>query len=280
MALWPSVAVTLLAACGQASVFDRRYELNLRVVRHAWANPGAANITVANEVWQLGAIEFYDALNLDSALQLPEDSCGLEVKLVASDVTDQALVPDSTLVLLYRTILGADTLYHPTGEAIGYFTPFMPPNYAWDTVPVFILPYLGVEVGPGQVDRISVIGYADPNPSGVLAPSVWLNSYYILLFNEASTLAHELGHLLVDLPPFAIFDDNATPFLNIMTLPIGVMKYRRRAGFALALEQLPADEMNVRQLVSVANAAPAVQNQCELAKFYGANVSEIWEIPE
>jgi hypothetical protein len=103
-----------------------------------------------------------------------------------------------------------------------------------------------------------------------MASSVWLADHDIQLTGVQSVLAHELGHLL---PPITVCDDNATAFVNIMDYPDGRMKYRRVPGFGLALEEVPTNDTNIRQLIEV--KATFIHNQCSFALMPAANVIRI-----
>jgi hypothetical protein len=266
------VAAAFLHGCGPLQTNDERYELHLRLIKHETvASWSAANVTVANQVWQSSVIEVYDSASTDSAVSVPwpQDTCGLTILTKMQENTSEPMTNDSVLVL--KEMLSDSSEVYAT-DAENFFQPFRPSTYSSDTVPVIIVPYLGLRLpGPGaDIELHEFGGHTVFSPENELATSVWLASRDIVLSNTESILAHELGHLLLKPPPYTLFEDNATAFLNIMTYPDGRLRYRRKPGFSRALESVSANDTNVRQLIEV--QASVNHNQCQEARFYAVNI--------
>jgi hypothetical protein len=182
-----------------------------------------------------------------------DDACGIQVQqALNSTTTSVPLEQDSGFVLIQTDANGVRS---PTAEANTLFFEYYDGGLP-HVVLAFNLPRIAERNALNQV--IWPDDYARSYLPGALYPSIWLNSRIQQADAVFSSMAHELGHLLIEAQDPSW--NHLTPFLNIIS-PIDSVRYARDPAGSFTILSLSATDTNRRVLIELDGS-----NQCVHAR--------------
>lgn len=209
---------------------------------------GAFDVSAVRGVWQTAPVLGYDESLISNQFLGELRNCGIEslvLQNTAVTATDFPLVQDSGF---YRTQSSAfDPTERPHPDAQRLFDRF---RTVGDTgMLVFLMPrflHLNPNLTYEWVDYFGATAIGGPVAS--IAPSIWLNSRKIVASANFSTLAHEVGHLLLTRPNPEVWFDNSTPFIHIL-YTVGTSGWRRTTPGPGPVQFVTATDANRRNLI-------------------------------
>ena len=230
----------------------------------------AFNSPPVRQVWNSTPRLWYDTIFSGAEYRGEIDSCRIDPMIQPASAITQSLYPlveDSGWFVTQRLSSG-DLVIHPDGQRL--FDAFY--TLLDSVVPVFVLPRLLQLRADGTKAWHGVTGFV-VNHSTIF-PGIWLNSRQVeweITTRPAnqrpySTLAHELGHVLLTELDDVAWADDSTPFIHIMT-HIGTSKLERASQTPTPgpTHLAQADDINRRYLI-----ISGIDDACTLAR---ANVT-------
>jgi hypothetical protein len=253
------MALLLLgAACSQETgslPSDVPLRMYLREVYHTSPlnNRAEFNVAAVREVWRSTLLQSYDLFFTGNEYRGELDSCGIDTyTFQAAPISppNYVLVEDSGWIVTQVTPSGTV----PHAEGLRLFYDFWTSD---SVIPAFVIPRLIELRLDGSYGWRGVQALAFPG--GPLFPSIWINAREPP--DQFSTLAHELGHILLTSGRSDIWYDNSTAFLYVLT-HVGQSKLHRVSPPGPGpVSAVTATDANRRFLIR-----DGIEDSCLLAK--------------